>query len=231
MSHKSFLEFLVAARDSAAVRIRYAPRNLPQLLLHARNEGFDFTGDDVADVAGALEADVIVRLDAEPFDGTSGLWRRMWGVYHLDYLVEHVVRRHTDAGLWSVVGDERAGAVASAPRDAERVASPDPAGERPDGPVVDFLRLVAARPDVLDALKARSKQDVLAAAAAFGLPVTEPEFDARVWELEMALAARRDEPFDTRFPLWQTMWGQYYLEYLVPDLVPSLVETALVGTT
>jgi hypothetical protein len=94
--------------------------------------------------------------------------------------------------------------------------------------VVDFLRLVAVRTDVLDSLKVRGKDDVLAAAADFGFPFTEREFDSYVWDLELRLAASRGEQFDAHFPLWQTMWGRYYLEYLVADLVPSLEATGLV---
>jgi hypothetical protein len=217
MSQKSFLEFLVAARDNTATRIRYDRRNLAQLLFHARNEGFDFTGDDVSSVAGALEANVILRLDADRFDGTSRLWRQMWGARHLEYLVEHVVRRHTDAELWSVLNDEASDAPASGP-------PPDPP---PDNRVLDFLRLVAARADVLDSLKPRGKPAFLAAAAGFGFPFTETDFDAHVWNLEVALADRRGERFDAHFPLWQTMWGRYYLEYLVSDLLPSIEETGL----
>ena len=103
MSRKSVLEFLRAARDDPALRARYNPRNLTQLVFHARNDGFDFTAEDVADVVGALEANVIVAKDRDPFDATSGLWRRMWGGYHLEYLVDSVVRRHTDDELWSIV--------------------------------------------------------------------------------------------------------------------------------
>jgi hypothetical protein len=103
MSRRSFLDFLLAARDSAAVRARYSPRNLAQLLFHARNDGFDFTADDVASVVAALEANVIVAKDGENFDGTSRLWRRMWGAYHLEYLVDSVVRRHTDDELRALV--------------------------------------------------------------------------------------------------------------------------------
>jgi hypothetical protein len=216
MSQKSFLEFLVAARDSTATRVRYDRRDLTQLLFHARNEGFDFTGDDVSSVAGALEANVIVRLDADRFDGTSRLWRQMWGNRHLEYLVEHVVRRHTDAELWSVVTDESATA-----------AGPQPVGPPPDHPALGFLRLVAARADVLESLKPRGKQAFLAAAADFGFDVAETDFDAYVWDLEVALAAHRGERFDAHFPLWQTMWGRYYLEYLVTDLLPSVEETGL----
>ena len=96
MSRKSVLDFLRAARDDPAFRDRYNRRNLTQLVFHARNDGFDFTAADLADVAGALEGSVIVAKDRDPFDASAGLWRRMWGAYHLQYLVDSVVRRHTD---------------------------------------------------------------------------------------------------------------------------------------
>ena len=90
--------------------------------------------------------------------------------------------------------------------------------------VIDFLRTVAARADVLDSLKVKSKDDVLAAAAQFGFPFSDAEFDSLVWDLEVHLASKRGEPFDANFPLWQTMWGKYYLEYLVIDMMPGLTE-------
>jgi hypothetical protein len=103
VSRKSFVEFLRTARDDPALRARYNPRDLTQLVFHARNDGFDFTADDIADVVGALEANVIVAKDRDPFDATSRLWRRMWGEYHLEYLVDSVVRRHSDDDLSSIV--------------------------------------------------------------------------------------------------------------------------------
>ena len=103
MSRTSVLDFLRAVRDDPALRARYEPRNLTQLLFHARNDGFDFTAEDLADVAGALEANVIVTLDRDAFGAGSGLWRRMWGEYHLAYLVASVVDRHHDDELQSLV--------------------------------------------------------------------------------------------------------------------------------
>lgn len=91
--------------------------------------------------------------------------------------------------------------------------------------LIDFLRTVAARADLLGSLKVRSKEEVVACAAGFGFPFTEAEFDALVWDLEQHLALRRGEAFDAHFPLWETMWGKYYLEYLALDLMPSLGET------
>lgn len=99
MSQESVLKFLTAARDDPAMLARYSPRNLSQLLFHAKNEGFDFTSEDLADVVGKLEASVILTKDGDSFDGTSRLWRDMWGRFHLEYLIEKVVRRHSDAEL------------------------------------------------------------------------------------------------------------------------------------
>ena len=91
--------------------------------------------------------------------------------------------------------------------------------------LIAFLRTVAIRADLLDALKRRSKDEVIAAAAAFGLPFTEAEFDRLIWGLELRLAEKRGEPFDAHFPLWETMWGRHYFDYLVVDMMPSLDET------
>ena len=99
MSQQSVLDFLLAAKASPLMLARYDGRNLAQLLLHAKYDGYDFSADDVADVAGRLEASVILSKDQGPFDETSALWRRMWGRRHLGYLIEHVVKRHTDDEL------------------------------------------------------------------------------------------------------------------------------------
>jgi len=94
--------------------------------------------------------------------------------------------------------------------------------------LIEFLRTVAARADVLQTLNVKSKDEVIAAAADFGLPFTEAEFDSLIWDLELQLAAKRGEKFDQQFPLWHTMWGKYYFEYLVTDLMPSLEEAGVI---
>jgi hypothetical protein len=94
--------------------------------------------------------------------------------------------------------------------------------------VIEFLRLLGDRPDLLGNLETRGKDEVLAAAGELGFTFTEAQFDSFVWDAELRLAKHRDEPFDAQFPLWQTMWGRYYLDYLVTDLVSSLGEAGLV---
>ena len=103
MSQESFMQFLTATHDNAAMLTSYNSRNLSQLLFHAKNDGYNFTAEDMAAVAGKLEASVILNKDRDQFDGTSRLWRHMWGKCHLEYLVKHVVERHTDRELQSFV--------------------------------------------------------------------------------------------------------------------------------
>jgi hypothetical protein len=103
MSEQSFLQFLLAVRDSPAMKARYLDRNLIQIRFHAKNEGFDFTLRDVSTVVGAMEANVILAKDADAFDGTSRLWREMWGRPYLTYLLDHVVARHVDDELSALV--------------------------------------------------------------------------------------------------------------------------------
>jgi hypothetical protein len=90
--------------------------------------------------------------------------------------------------------------------------------------LITFLRTVAIRADLLESLAWRSKDDVIAAAAAFGLPFPDAEFDRLIWDLEAYLAAKRNETFDAHFPLWETMWGQSYFAYLVKDVIPSVTQ-------
>jgi hypothetical protein len=97
-----------------------------------------------------------------------------------------------------------------------------------DSNVVDFLRELKRRPQTLDELKTAPKEEVLAAAADFGLPFADADFNSVIWSLEERLAAARGEEFSGAFPLWRLLWGRYYLEFLVNDLIPSLTETKII---
>lgn len=111
MSQESFMQFLVAMRDEPARLAIYDGRNLSQLLFHAKSEGFDFSPEDVADVVGMIEANVILEKDHDPFDGTSRLWREMWGRRHLGYLVDSCVRRYSDQELRALIPSAGSGAA------------------------------------------------------------------------------------------------------------------------
>jgi hypothetical protein len=88
--------------------------------------------------------------------------------------------------------------------------------------VLAFLGYLGGRPELVQELKTRSKDEVIAVAAERGYPFAAADFDAVVWDAEARLADRRGEPFDGHFSLWSTLWGRHYLEMLVEDLVPAL---------
>ena len=103
MPQQDFLKFVLSLAENTAMLTRYHPRNLSQLLFHAKNEGFDFSVEEMSEVIGKMEANVILRKDGDTFDGTSRLWRQMWGKHHIEYLIDHVVRRHTNEELWLLI--------------------------------------------------------------------------------------------------------------------------------
>jgi hypothetical protein len=99
MAAAEFVRFLLAMRDKPQLLARYDEFSLPQLLFHAQNEGFTFEAEDAAAVVGRLEADVILGKDQQPFDGSSRLWRHMWGQRYLGYIVADVLSRFSDGEL------------------------------------------------------------------------------------------------------------------------------------
>ena len=112
MSEESFIQFLIMVRDDQVQLSRYDQRNIAQLLLHAKNEGYDFTAADAEAVIGRLEYDVICERDGDAFDGAARLWPYMWGRRYLGYLTDHVVRRYTDHELHKVGLGQPAGVTA-----------------------------------------------------------------------------------------------------------------------
>lgn len=101
MSETEFVRFMREVGSNPPRLDGYAAMSLPRLLFHARNEGYDFTAEEAARVIGRLEVAVVTEQDHEPFDGSSTLWRAMWGSRYLDYLVKDVASRFTDEELVS----------------------------------------------------------------------------------------------------------------------------------
>jgi hypothetical protein len=92
-----------------------------------------------------------------------------------------------------------------------------------------FFRYLAANPEQLHELETQAKGKVIRRAADLGFNFAEDEFDTFVWNSEQRLAEFRGDKFDATFPLWDLMWGKYYLDYLVTDLAPGCTESGLAG--
>lgn len=92
-----------------------------------------------------------------------------------------------------------------------------------------FLRYLAANPNQLKELETQAKDNVIWWAVELGYDFSADEWDTLIWNSEQKLAESRGDKFDATFPLWDLMWGKYYLEYLVTDLAPSCAESGLTG--
>ena len=103
MSQRDCLRFLIDVSRRPAMLVDYEGRSLASLLFAAKSDGYDFDAADLAAVRGALEANVILAIHRDPYDGTARLWRSMWGKPHLRYLVDGVLALHTEAQMWTIV--------------------------------------------------------------------------------------------------------------------------------
>ncbi|WP_441251398.1 hypothetical protein [Kitasatospora sp. McL0602] len=109
MSQQSFATFLLALQDDDAMLRRYRFESLHRLSFKARIEGYDFTGEDVLAAVLALEMAVILLKEDDGADGITSLWCDRWGTTYLEYLVDKVAGRFTEAELHHLLNqDEQA---------------------------------------------------------------------------------------------------------------------------
>lgn len=95
MSKQSVLDFFQACANDEAMLQRYSAKSLPELLLHARNGGYDINQSDLTDVIGAMEVDVIMVRRGEEIDANSSLWPQMWGKPRLHYVIDDLYRTYS----------------------------------------------------------------------------------------------------------------------------------------
>jgi hypothetical protein len=106
VAQAEFIRFLTVAGSDPEMLARYEGLNLPRLLFHAKNEGYQFTAADAHAVVGRLEFTAVTEKDHEPFDGNSGLWVQMWGQRYLTYIVDRVMSRFDGNELMALSGQE-----------------------------------------------------------------------------------------------------------------------------
>jgi hypothetical protein len=90
MSQENVIKFLRACSKDSALLEQFNHRNLPELLLHAKSMGYDFTIDELPAVVGAMEIHIIQNVMGEEVNANSSLWPRMWGKYRFQYVVEDI---------------------------------------------------------------------------------------------------------------------------------------------
>ena len=99
MSKQHVLDFFQACADDNDLLQRYNSRSLPELLLHARNTGFDISQSDLTDVIGAMEVVTIMERRGEQIDANSSLWPQMWGKPRFQYVIDDLYRTFSEEEL------------------------------------------------------------------------------------------------------------------------------------
>jgi uncharacterized protein (TIGR02118 family) len=103
MSKTSVVKFLRACAADRGLLAPFLPRNLPELLFHAKALGYSFTGEDLASVAGGLEFYIITQKMKQEISASSSLWPKMWGKPHLLYVVEDLIGSLSEGEVEQVV--------------------------------------------------------------------------------------------------------------------------------
>lgn len=89
MSKRNAIAFFKAVSSDSYLQEKFKLRNLEELLFHAKNIGYDFTREELAEVLGQMQARIMENM-GEEFSGHSTLWRPMWGKYYFMWAIEDV---------------------------------------------------------------------------------------------------------------------------------------------
>lgn len=92
MSKENVLNFLRACNNDPALLKKFEQKNLPEVILHAKSLGYDFSSEELAAISGAMEAEIIIERMGEEINAYSSLWLKMWGKPRLQYVVEELFR-------------------------------------------------------------------------------------------------------------------------------------------
>ena len=99
MSKASVVDFFRACHSDTYLLEKFEQKNLPEVIFHAKSLGYSFSGEELAEVIGSMEAQLIIERMGEAIDANSSLWRRMWGKSRLQYVIEELFQTFSEAEL------------------------------------------------------------------------------------------------------------------------------------
>ncbi|MCC5644492.1 Nif11-like leader peptide family natural product precursor [Nostoc sp. CHAB 5824] len=99
MSKQDVVNLFKAASQNSDLLQKFNVRSLEELLFHAKNIGYNFSREELADVIGGMEATLILQKMGEKIDGRSSLWPKMWAKYHFHYIIEDVFLKFSEQEL------------------------------------------------------------------------------------------------------------------------------------
>ncbi len=91
MSITNVIDFLTICQTDASILEKFKKKNLPEILLHSKSIGYSFTSDELSNVVGTMENYIITKRMGEEINAVSSLWPKMWGKYHLQYVIEDLL--------------------------------------------------------------------------------------------------------------------------------------------
>jgi hypothetical protein len=99
MSKKNVIEFLTDCAENTTLLEKFEHKNLPEVILHAKSLNYKFSSEELAEVIGAMENQIITQEMGEKIDANSSLWRKMWGKSRLQYVVKELVSTFSSAEI------------------------------------------------------------------------------------------------------------------------------------
>lgn len=90
MARENVVKFLKAVSESVSLAQKFRDKNLEELVVDAKNIGYEFTDIEISDVVWEIEIFLATKRD-EDFDPMFSLWRTMWGKNYFQYVIDNVV--------------------------------------------------------------------------------------------------------------------------------------------
>lgn len=104
MSKENVINFLRDCSRNNALLKKFNQKNLPEILLHAKSKGYNFTSEELTAVIGGMEIQIITERMGEEIDAYSSLWPKMWGKYRLQYVVEKLFDTFSESEIKQFLG-------------------------------------------------------------------------------------------------------------------------------
>lgn len=105
MSKKTVINFYKFCSKNPKMIERFNNKSLPELILHARIMGYDFTQEELASTLGAMEVYIITKQMGEQIDAYSSLWPKMWGKYRFEYVINELFKSLSDEELLEIFSE------------------------------------------------------------------------------------------------------------------------------
>lgn len=99
MSKENVISLLNSCKKDANIFDKFNQKNLPEIILHAKNMGYSFTSEELAEIIGAMEAYIIMNRMGEEINANSSLWPKMWGKSRLEYIITELFNSFSESEL------------------------------------------------------------------------------------------------------------------------------------